>query len=89
MTPDTFTHEGIEMEIRPTDGRYICIHSLVEDVPYEWFIQTGGDTIAIPVDEPSPMVVCGRDLSGPILKSCIGKACKHYKNIYLDEGAVE
>lgn len=89
MSPDTFIHEGEKMEIRPTDGRYTCVHAFIEEVSYPWFVQMGGDTIAIPIEEPCPMVMCGLELHDDVLKSCIGKECKHYKNAYLDEGAGE
>ncbi len=67
----------IEIE---SDGRHTCIHAFEEEVDYEFYVSTNGNSILIPkwVDCP-PMVICGRDGKPG---TCTGCDCGHYVNAY-------
>lgn len=68
-----------------SDGRYVCMNALVEEVDFEFLTSTDGVYIAIPLDaERPPAVLCGRSDLKHICE-CSGRDCGHFINRYEED----
>lgn len=59
-----------------------CKHGYIEEVSYEYFTRVDGRTMAVPVDEKPPVIMCGRDPHR--IKSCLGR-CEDYEDVYGED----
>lgn len=68
-----------------SDGRYVCMNALVEEVDFEFLTKMDGASVAIPLDEERPpAVLCGRsDLKN--ICACSGRDCGHFINGYEED----
>lgn len=77
--------EGKAYNLLESDGRYVCMNALVEEVDFEFLTSMDGASIATPIDaERPPAVLCGRsDLKH--ICGCSGRDCGHFVNRYEED----
>lgn len=77
--------DGKAYNLLESDGRYVCMNALVEEVDFEFLTSTDGTFIAIPFDaERLPVVLCGRSNLKSMCE-CSGRDCGHFVNMYEED----
>lgn len=77
--------EGKAYNLLESDGRYVCMNALVEEVDFEFLTSMDGASVAIPLDEERPpAVLCGRSDLKHICE-CSGRDCGHFINRYEED----
>lgn len=83
--PEIIDFDGEKMVMLPSDGRYVCMNALVEEVDFEFLTSMDGASVAIPIDaERPPAVLCGRSDLKHICE-CSGRDCGHFINGYEED----
>lgn len=85
MADEQVVFEGKAYRLIESDGRYVCMNALVEEVDFEFLTSMDGASVAIPIDaERPPAVLCGRSDLKHICE-CSGRDCGHFINGYEED----